>query len=122
MLREIQKYSSEYFQEHHEYPDYSSEDEVHIKQLENIILPKLENRDYIDYLLRVAETSKKKQNLSMVLDELVEQKEENKKNSLKLGKISLKIFWLLEILSVGLFSRVSFYYLNERYYMNCIKE
>ncbi len=58
----------------------------------------------------------------MVLDELVEQKEENKKNSLKLGKISLKIFWLLEILSVGLFSRVSFYYLNERYYMNCIKE
>lgn len=102
MLREIQKYSSEYFQEHHEYPDYSSEDEVHIKQLENIILPKLENRDYIDYLLRVAETSKKKQNLSMVLDELVEQKEENKKNSLKLGKISLKIFWLLEILSVGI--------------------
>ena len=80
----------------------SSEDEVHIKQLENIILPKLENRDYIDYLLRVAETSKKKQNLSMVLDELVEQKEENKKNSLKLGKISLKIFWLLEILSVGI--------------------
>ena len=102
MLREIQKYSSEYFQEHHEYPDYSSEDEIHIKQLENIILPKLENRDYIDYLLRVAETSKKKQNLSMVLDELVEQKEENKKNSLKLGKISLKIFWLLEILSVGI--------------------
>lgn len=103
VFREIKKYSSEYFQKNHEYPDYSSEDEIHIKQLENIILPKLENRDYLDHLLRVAETSKKKQHLHTVLNELVDQKEYNKKSdSLKLGKISLKIFWLLEILSVGI--------------------
>ena len=63
----------------------------------------MENKDYIDHLLQVAETSKKKQHLHTVLNELVEQKEYNKKsNSLKLGKISLKIFWLLEMLSVGI--------------------
>ena len=63
----------------------------------------MENRDYLDHLLRVAETSKKKQHLHTVLNELVDQKEYNKKSdSLKLGKISLKIFWLLEILSVGI--------------------
>ena len=59
MFHEIKKYSLEYYRKYHEYPDYSSEDEVHIKQLENIILPKLENRDYIDYLLKIVETSKK---------------------------------------------------------------
>ena len=62
MFHEIKKYSLEYYRKYHEYPDYSSEDEVHIKQLENIILPKLENRDYIDYLLKIVETSKKNSN------------------------------------------------------------
>lgn len=112
MFHEIKKYSLEYYQKYHEYPDYSSEDEVHIKQLENIILPKLENRDYIDYLLKIAETSKKKQQLSNVLNELIEQKEQNEKQSLKLGQISLKIFWILEILSIG-FLLISFFLLNQ---------
>lgn len=48
----IQKYSEDYYKEHQEYPDYSSEDEIHISILENILLPEIRNPKKIEEQLK----------------------------------------------------------------------
>ena len=48
----IQKYSEDYYKEHQEYPDYSSEDEIHIGILENLLLPEIRNPKKIEEQLK----------------------------------------------------------------------
>ena len=47
---EIEKYNQKYYETHREYPDYSSEDETHLKVLQDRIIPKIQSKEYIDYL------------------------------------------------------------------------
>ena len=99
----IKKYSEDYYKEHQEYPDYSSEDEKHIVILENLLLPEIRNHKKIEKQLEsLKDIQNQKKNLLKSAQELNEQKEYNKnaENSLKRGKIFMTAFWVIELMSL----------------------
>ena len=48
---EIEKYNQEYFALHNEYPDYTRQDEFHLNELQERIIPIIHSSKYIDELI-----------------------------------------------------------------------